>query len=181
MEKSPLKQYEIGIQGLSETQHSFDYSFNDEFFGAFENSLVEKGQGSVHLDLLKTETMMTLQFSISGSVELVCDRSLQSFDFPLEIQNNLIVKFGDEEAELDDEIIVIPRDTQRFNVAQYIYEYVSVAIPMKKIHPDFLTEEDMEEQEYGAIIYQSPQDEQQDDAKEDVDPRWEALKKLRNN
>lgn len=181
MIKSPLKQFEIDIQGLSDTQHSFEYSFNEKFFEAFENSLVEKGQGSVHLDLLKTETMMTLDFSIKGTVELTCDRSLQLFDYPVDIKETLIVKFGDEDAELDDEIIVIQRDTQKFNVAQFIYEYISVAIPMKKLHPDFRTEEDESEQEYGSIIYQSPEVDQPEKSNDEVDPRWEALKKLRNN
>lgn len=179
MEKSPLKRFEIDIQGLSNAQHSFEFDFDDKFFGAFENSLLEKGNGHVHLDLLKTETMMTLQFVIEGSVQLICDRSLRPFDFPVRISETLLVKFGDEDIELDDNIIIIQRDTQKFNVAQFIYEYLSVAIPMKKLHPDFRTEE--EGDEYGAIIYQTGEDVQQDEANDEVDPRWEALKRLRNN
>ncbi len=181
MVKSPLKQFEIDIQGLSNTQHSYEYSFDNKFFEAFENSLVEKGQGVVHLDLLKTETMMTLAFSIEGSIELVCDRSLKTFAYPIDLKENLIVKFGEEDAELDDEIIVIQRDTQKFNVAQYIYEYITVAVPMKKVHPDFRTDSDDEEEGYGAIIYKSAQDDEPETGGEGIDPRWEALKKLRNN
>jgi len=179
MAKSPLKRFEIEIQGLPNTLHSFEFAFDDQLFGAFESSLVEKGHGKVSLGLNKSETMMTLSFKITGEVELVCDRSLRTFEHEFDIEEDLIVKFGEEEAELDDNIIVIKRESQYFNIAQYVYEYISVAIPMKKIHPELRTEQD-DDDGYGALIYQTSKEEQADED-EKTDPRWEALKKLRNN
>ncbi|MEQ9378372.1 MAG: DUF177 domain-containing protein [Imperialibacter sp.] len=182
MAKSPLKPFEIEIQGLSLDQHSFDFSFDNQLFEAFEGSLIEKGKGSAHVELLKSETMMTLSFEVEGSVELTCDRSLRSFDYELEIRQQLIIKFGDEFAELDDDVVVIPRETQHLNVAQYIYEFISVDVPMKKLHPELVTEEDEDFEVEGSLIYQtSAEQEQDDDTEENVDPRWEALKKFRNN
>jgi uncharacterized protein len=78
MAKSPLKPFEIEIQGLSLDQHSFDFGFDNQLFEAFEGSLIEKGKGSAHVELLKSETMMTLSFEIEGSVELICWRSGRS-------------------------------------------------------------------------------------------------------
>lgn len=179
-EKSPLKPFEIEIQGLAVDQHFFDFQFDGRLFQAFEGALIEKGSGTVNLDLIKSETMMTLAFEIKGSVELICDRSLRPFDYPIDIREELIVKFGDEYAELDDDIIVIGRETQHFNVGQYIYEMISVAVPMKKIHPELLADDEDDDSE-GGIVYQSHGDVVEQDDTENVDPRWEALKKLRNN
>ncbi len=183
MAKSPLKPFEIEIQGLSLDQHSFDFSFDDSLFGAFEGTLIEKGKGTVHIELIKSETMMTLSFEIEGSVELICDRSLRKFDQEVELQQELIVKLGDEFIELDDDIVVIPRETQYLNVAQYIYEFITVNIPMKKIHPELRTEEDEEDDDIGgSLIYQTEaEQEMEDEGDEPIDPRWEALKKFRNN
>lgn len=180
MSKSPLKPFEIEIQGLSLDQHSFDFSFGNDFFGAFEGSLIEKGEGSVHLELIKSETMLTLSFEIEGAVELICDRSLQPFNFPIEIREELMVKYGEEYAELDDDLIVVPRETQHLNVAQFIYEFVTVTIPMKKIHPDLVAADD--EEMAGSLVYTTSADEPPaEDDGQPIDPRWEALKKFRNN
>jgi uncharacterized protein len=100
----------------------------------------------------------------------------------LEIRQELIIKFGDEFAELDDDIVVIPRETQHLNVAQYIYEFISVDVPMKKLHPELVTKEDEDYEVEGSLIYQtSAEQDTDDDSEENVDPRWEALKKFRNN
>jgi len=184
MAKSPLKPFEIEIQGLSLDQHSFDFTFDNSFFEAFEGSLIEKGKGSVHLELVKSETMMTLSFDIEGSVELICDRSLRPFDHELEIKQELIVKFGEEFIELDDDIVVIPRETQHLNVAQQIYEFITVDVPMKKIHPELRSEDDDDEETGGSLIYQTQtkgDQPEEDGDDEPIDPRWEALKKFRNN
>ena len=50
------------------------------------------------------------------------------------------MKFGDEEGELSDEMEIISSNTQRINVARYIYELVNVSIPMKKLHPRYANE-----------------------------------------
>lgn len=181
MAKSPLKPFEIEIQGLSLEQHSFDFSFGNDLFGAFEGSLIEKGEGSVHLELIKSETMLTLSFEIEGWVELICDRSLKPFNFPVEIREELMVKYGDEYAELDADLIVVPREAQHLNVAQFIYEFITVTIPMKKIHPDLATDDDDDEVD-GSLVYRTSGDEQpKEEEEEKIDPRWEALKKFRNN
>ena len=83
------------------------------------------------------------------------------------------MKYGDEAIELSDDVEIIPFNTQQVNVAKYMYEFISVAIPMKKLHPRYNEEIDEDQ-----IIYSSNEDEEEDKA--EIDPRWIELKKLKN-
>jgi uncharacterized metal-binding protein YceD (DUF177 family) len=125
-----------------------------------------------------------MTIKVKGSVELICDRSLEEFDFPIDTENRILFKFGDHNEEVSDEIIIIDRNTQRLNVAQHIYDFISLAIPMKKIHPRFQedTEDEEDDETEVKLIYSSAEIEEEfKDEKEDIDPRWELLKNLKNN
>ena len=87
-----LKAFTIEILKLSNKRHAYEFESGSSFFQNFEQSLVEKGTFKVHLDLDKSETMLQLYFHIVGGVELICDRTLEPFDFPLDIQQKLILK-----------------------------------------------------------------------------------------
>ena len=46
-------------------------------------------------------------FNIQGGTDLICDRTLKRFRYPLNSEKKLIFKFGDEDEEISDEMIVI--------------------------------------------------------------------------
>lgn len=167
-----LKEFKIEIFGLSNSTHEFNFGFNDDFFTHFENSLVSKGKGTCYVHLTKTDSMITLGLSIKGSIELECDRSLELFDFPIEVSKEIIYKYGDEEKELSEDVFVILKGEQEINIATFLYESISLEVPMKKLHPKFQNDPDTDE-----MIYIS--EEQEEASEEKTDPRWEALKKLK--
>jgi uncharacterized protein len=172
-----LGAYRINIVGLSNKEHHFHYEFGDEFFGKYGSDLVSKG--SFHVDLLlnKHETFLEAEFKIRGTVELICDRSLETFDYPIENTHKIVFKYGEKDEEITDEIIIIHRDTASLEVGQYIYEFIGVSIPLKKLHPRFQEEEDGENPE-GKIVYSSEPPEESKNG-EEIDPRWNILKKLK--
>ncbi len=168
-----LKDYKIEIFGLSNKTHNFSFEYNADFFMHFENSLISKGKGSCDVILTKTDSMITLNLNIEGSIELECDRSLELFDHPISVAKEIIFKYGDEEKELSEDVFVILKGEQEINIASFLYELISLEIPMKKLHPRFQNESESDE-----MIYVS--EDKNDDSQEDtVDPRWEALKKLK--
>ena len=67
---------------------------------------------------------------------ITCDRCLDEFNFPVDYQTKLIVNFGKNKGEVTEEIITISESDHEINVAQYIYEFIHLALPMKKVHPD---------------------------------------------
>ncbi|QDH77683.1 DUF177 domain-containing protein [Echinicola soli] len=178
--------FDIDIIKLNEGTHEFSFDVSDEFFEQIkDNDLVKKGNLKVIVLLRKEVNLLEATFKIDGTVELTCDRSLEKFDQALHTVEKIIYKYGPEEQEINEEIFVITRDTPKINVAQLIYEFIILALPIKKIHPDYQDEEEMEGE--GRLVYWSDEpeegEEENDSSKPDIedqiDPRWEALKNIK--
>ncbi len=177
-----IRDFDIDVFKLKDSEYKYEFSIDSNFFQMFEGSKVEQGELTVDLGLEKTTGFIKLNFGITGSVLLICDRSLEPFDSPLEVSKELILKFGEEETELTDEIAMIPWNTQKINVAQYIYEFIELSIPMKKLHPKFQEQELDEEEETNLIYSTSDQHDENpgtENDEETIDPRWSSLKKLK--
>jgi len=176
-----LEKYDIDIMGLSEKQHVFEFESGARFFQEMNQEVMSGGHFQTTMTLDKSSTMIQLGFRISGVAKLICDRSLEEFDESVDTEGRIILKFGEENLELTDEISLIHRNTHRINVAGYIFEFIALAIPMKKIHPRLRDEDELEDDSDGVMVYVSggeSQDEPQEEASEAVDPRWAALKEL---
>ena len=182
------KTFDIEVIKFKEGRHVIDFEIGDAFFQNFEdNEIVEKGNLAVRAILDKGANLIEVNFHIHGSVQLTCDRSLEVFDHPLDFSEKMVYKYGSEEKEIDENVFMITRDTPVINVAQLIYEFILLALPLKKIHPDHRNELDDEELEVeGGYVYIDDELESEDENPESteeikpVDPRWEQLKKLKN-
>lgn len=177
-----LSKYNIDIYGLEDKQYDYDMESGDAFFEELEQDLIERGSFKTHVVLNKSATMLQLHFHTEGHVELVCDRSLEPFQEPVSSDERLILKFGDHNEELTDEIEIISRGTNRINVARYIFEFIALSLPVKKIHPSLraAADEELEGDEEGILVYSSAaKEEEGNEEGEHTDPRWEALKKLK--
>jgi uncharacterized metal-binding protein YceD (DUF177 family) len=125
---------------------------------------------------------MELTFHVQGSVELTCDRSLELFWHPLSFTERMIYKYGSREEELDDLVMMITRDTPSINVAQLLYEFILLALPAKKIHPNWREEQEDDSSEGGFVYLDQEQEEESfgvEPEKKVIDPRWEQLLKLK--
>ena len=85
--------------------------------------------------------------AVRGTVGLVCDRTLEPFDHPIRADKKLVFKYGDTDEELSDEIVLIHRDSESLELGQYIFEFIALEVPMKKLHPRFRDEEDEDDDE----------------------------------
>ena len=166
------KEFDIHISKLTLGQYKYSYRIDDRFFELFEYSLVDHGILNVELTLDKKSTFIQLSFDIKGEIRLICDRSLDEFDYPVDSMNELILKFGDEDLVVSDEVEIIEQGTQAINVANYIYEFVTLEIPMKKLHPRF-----QNNAADSTIVYTTGDS---DRKIIDTDPRWNELRKIKN-
>lgn len=169
-----MESYRINILGLSLAVHQFQYEIGSEFLSKYDNGLVSDGKFTVDVTLDKRETFLETEFKLVGSVKLVCDRSLDEFDYPINITRKIIFKYGDQEMEVSEDVMVIPHGTESLEVGKYIYEFIALAIPMKKLHPRY-----QNESEEDQLIYTS--DSTEEKKEDEIDPRWEMLKKLNKN
>jgi uncharacterized metal-binding protein YceD (DUF177 family) len=187
-----LRTFDIEVIKFLEGKHEIDFEIGKEFFQHFEdNELLDEGHLTVRVLMDKGANLIEMDFLISGEVKLVCDRSLEEFFEPLDLKEKIIFKYGDEEQEINEDVYMITRDTPKINVAQFIYEFVLLGLPAKRIHPDYRTEMDEDDYEgegmYAYIDGDTFEDEETEEEinsekqeEESTDPRWELLKKLKN-
>ena len=172
--------YDVEFKGLKEGRHEFDFEAGEKFFEHFENSPVNVGDVTVNVTLEKRSTFLKIYLKIKGRVELTCDRCLGNYRQKIKNKAEVLVKFSEVDQEDDVDVMWVNPEEHRLNLAQLIYEYVALAIPLKRIHPDDKYGESTCDPEMLDKLDNFGQPEDNDD-KDEIDPRWEALKKLKNN
>ncbi len=175
--------YDIAFKGLAEGEHEYDFQIGDKFFGYFENSLVDSGEVDIKVILEKRSTFLKLQITIKGWVELTCDRCLDNYRQKIKQKTELFVKFGEQEFEDGENVIWLLPGENQLNLAQIFYEYTMLGIPLRHVHPknkDGKRECNKEMLKKLKSYMDTPPSEGEGQ-QEQIDPRWEALKKLGNN
>ena len=166
------QEFMLSFGGLSLGDHVFDYSVDQSFFEQFESFEMETADLQIQVELSRQSTMLVFHFNISGKIGTFCDRCNDPLTLDLKSRDRLIVKFGDETLEETDEIAVLPETETRLNVAPFIYEFVVLALPARKVH-------DPKDCNPKVMELLSEHFEEIEEDEEEVDPRWAALKKLK--
>lgn len=178
MEK--LKNYDISFSGLNLGRHEFDFEIAQPFFDLFEfDQDFSKPELRLSIILDKKSNFLDLFFNLSGNIELICDITNEPYNQEVKAKNEIIVKFGEDFDFSDDDNWIIPFSAHSVNVAQMIYEMSLLAVPVKRIHPDVASGKSQSEM-IDLLEKYSPY-ESDDSNEEEGDPRWEILKKLKNN
>ncbi len=129
-----LKPYEINFVGLSDGNHPYFFDIGEDFFSCFEESEITHGKVKVELMLEKKSNMLVLDFKIKGKVEVVCDRCLENYHETLNLAKTLYVKFGNAHEEQTEDIISIPESEIHVDVSHFIYEFLHLGLPLKRVH-----------------------------------------------
>jgi len=129
-------QYIIQFKGLKEGDHSFSFSIDKPFFEAFEYLAVPDGHVEVQVELTKKAAFLELEVDLSGTMQVQCDRCLEYFELPVIYSGHLVVRVSESEKEPDEEVIwLLPEDYQ-LDLSHYLYECLSLSLPIRKVHPD---------------------------------------------
>lgn len=166
-----LEDFIIPFKGLGVGDHLFKFEIADEFFKSFEYFDGVLGKANININLLKESNMLIFDFNIVGELNLQCDRCLEYFNHKIDGHYKLYVKFGDHFLEESEEVIVIPVNESRIDLRQYFFEFLSLLIPLKKVHP---LNKDGESGCTTEII-----DRIDKYSKPKTDPRWDALKGIK--
>lgn len=171
-----FRNYDIAFVGLKPGKHDFNYEINQEFFDLFETEQ-EFFNPNINVNVLldKHTTFLEFIFEVSGTVQLICDISNDEFSENIENDLKVLVKFGEEYDDSNEDVITINRKDSDFNITNLIYETVVLSIPMKKVAPSVKDNEEYQNllDKYSPKIIEEEE--------EQVDPRWEALKRLKDN
>ncbi len=172
----PLKEYTIPFIGLKVGKHHFDYQIDKTFFEYFEYDDFNDVNVKTELLFEKKTTLLELHFEIFGHVNVNCDLTNEPYDQSVEGNFKLVVKFGDEFNDEFEDILIIPHGEYEINVAQYVYELIILSMPAKRIHPG--VEDGTLNSDILKKLEELKPKEQKENTSEDIDPRWNTLKKL---
>jgi len=182
--------YKVDLKNMQQNVQEFEYLLDTQFFANIGGEDIQKGKINTRLTIAKKGSMFDLSFAFNGIVIVPCDRCLDDMDLPIETTAHLIVKFGKDYSEESDEIVVIPESEGIINLAWFLYEFVALAIPIKHVHApgkcnrqmtsklkkhSARSEDDDQSFDTDDVIIT---DDDSDD-EERTDPRWEALRGLK--
>lgn len=138
-----LKKYSIAYKGLGTGRHEFDFKVGDAFFKEFGGTDILGGDIDVKVSMLKQETLLQLDFTITGAVRTECDRCLDEVTLPVSEQTTLYVRFSETEEESDGEIMWISPNESEIDLGQYIYETIYLGLPAVRAHQISACNKDM--------------------------------------
>jgi len=173
----PLKEFIIPFVGLKLGEHCFEYKINIKFFEYFEFNEFNDTNVNIDVVLNKKATLLELHFKVSGSVNIFCDLTNEPFDQEIENSFDLVVKFGDDFNNENEEILIIPHGEYEINIAQYIYELIVLSMPSRRIHPG-IEDGTLNSEILDKLKELSPRGLKDNKESQDIDPRWDTLKKL---
>jgi len=172
-----LKEFVIQFIGLKEGEHNFEYKIDNKFFNHFEYDEYNDADLDVKVVLNKKATLLELHFIVSGSVNINCDLTNEPFNQVIENDFNLVVKFGNEYNDDNEEILIIPHSEYEINISQYIYELIVLSVPLKRVHPGVI-DGSLNSEILNKLEELSPKGLEEKTENEEIDPRWNTLKKL---
>ena len=176
-----LREFEIPFVGLKIGVHQFNYEIDGKFFDHFEDSPIHDCKVKVRLEFEKKETFFILVFFIDGAVKVECDRCLEPFNKNIFGDFTCYVKFSEEADQMsdEDEVLFISRDETILDVSQLVYEYINLCLPMQKLGCEKPGEEPQCNKEVLKHIAGGNSAGQKE--KDEIDPRWAALKNIKKN
>ena len=172
-----LKEFIIPFVGLKIGKHHFEYKVEQTFFEYFEYEDFNDVKINVSLELEKKTTLLELHFKFSGWVNVNCDLTNEPYNQTIENEFDLVVNFGDEYNDENIDILIIPHGTYEISIQQYIYELIILAVPIKRLHPG-VEDGTLDSEILEKLEELSPKLKENKDKEEDIDPRWNTLKKL---
>lgn len=139
------------------------------------NELPFKG-GTIEIEFFKSSQIIHTSLHINAFVEVVCDRSLDTFNFEINKDYKIIfqVERVEESADETNAVRNIDIKSQQIDIEQDVRDTILLELPVKKLHPRYLDQDGNPKELLNQIFGETL-----DDEPDAIDPRWEALKELK--
>jgi uncharacterized metal-binding protein YceD (DUF177 family) len=172
--------FDIAFVGLKPGIHEFEYEINDKFFVEYQEQDFRNCSAQVKLALDKKNGFMMLRFEIGGKLEVTCDRCGNTLPLELWDEFNIVVKMVEDpdlmnEQEEDPDVYYISKGESHLHIADWIYEFVNLSIPMQRMCTNDQIGGPHCNKEVLAMLKKMDAREQRD-----VNPIWKGLEKFKD-
>ena len=174
-----LTTYNIEFKGLALGLHEFDFQIDKKFFDLFDGGIAEDGNIEAKITLEKQSALMVLKIRVFGTIKIQCDRCLDLYNHLISSENKVFIKYGEKDFEEGDDVIWVSANDHQVNVAQMIYDFIILTIPIRQVHPN---DEDGKSR-CNPEMLRKLKDLSYIQNKSEIKPdsRWDDLKKLLEN
>ena len=169
----------------------YEYHLDGHFFADMESADIHDADLDVKLTVTLKDDIYNLDFAVTGTITLLCDRCLDSLTLPVDTTYSIAVEYGDDYNDESDTLLTIPSSDAFLNVAYMLYDTVALTVPIKHVHPagqcNRMMSSLLNRHRAADIDGEQPDDDTigyADDNESDgtsPDPRWDALRKLNDN
>ena len=171
-----LVDYKLQLAGLPLGNQEFDYVVDTEFFARMDSSEIHSGLVNVAINVNNSQNCYTLDFSVTGDIQITCDRCLDDLVLDVDTDYHMALKYAAETNADNDEVIEVAESERCYDLTDIIYDTIALTIPMKHVHADGECNEAMV-----AELQKHSRQAETEEVKENNDPRWDALRKLMDN
>jgi len=183
-----LDAYKIDLLSRDLKGKTFEWDIDDSFFAEIDG-LVKCGSVHVNAECFSAGTIIKFMIHSVGTVIVPCDRCLADLELRIETEDELSVKLGNDYSD-DGDCVIIPEAEGYIDLAQFIYEFIVLSMPITCQHEPGKCDDAMMQtlSEHQAARSGQEDDENDDtnnavdDSKDNdapVDSRWAALAKLK--
>ncbi|MEL6674756.1 MAG: DUF177 domain-containing protein [Bacteroidota bacterium] len=180
-EKALARQYSINVARLRLGKNQEIFEVDKSFFDQFELTQGLDGAVNLTLDMIKYETHIDAHFRLTGTLQIPCDRCGEPYPFDINTATRIIYSFDPDMRFDHEEVIHVDETEPRLVLIQEIHDFIQTAIPIRKVppadvhlcSPDILRMLGLDEKG-------EPLEEIVEEEEVEIDPRWAALKKLKD-
>ena len=166
--------YNVDLKGMRVASLDLEFDLDNAFFADIDGEEFQKGAVKAKVMVSKNRDIFDFSFSLAGTVVVPCDRCLDDLAIEVDTENTLRVKLGESYADEGD-IVVVPENEGDLNIAWYLYEFIVLALPMKRVHALGKCNHEMT----GKLKRHSAEAAECEEGEEmQIDPRWAGLKDL---
>ena len=163
-----LPEHTIAIGGLKDGSHRYQFPLGPAFFGRCGVEEFLGGEAEVDVTLEKTNHLIVALIHVEGHVDMLCDHCNAPMQQAINGDQRQIFKLTGEDESDEDELVSLDPSTNEINLTHYIFECISLHLPIRHVHPAGQCDPAVTEAlEKGAVHHQP-------------DPRWAALENLKN-
>jgi uncharacterized metal-binding protein YceD (DUF177 family) len=176
---SSQRNFDIAFVGLKPGIHEFQYEIDDRFFEAYQEQDFRNCVATIKLKLDKNNGFMMLKFEVGGKLQVTCDRCGNGLPLDLWDEFNLVVKIVDNPEEMNDQeedpdVYYISRGESHLHVADWIYEFINLSIPMQRMcGPDEIGGPNCNKEVLAMLARMGSEN-------KTSNPLWKGLEKFRN-
>ena len=166
--------YNVNLKGLKASALLMEFDLDNAFFADIDGEDFQKGTVKAVVTVKKNREIFDFSFALNGTVVVPCDRCLDDLEIEVATENTLRVKFGEDYIDEGD-VVVVPEQDGDINIAWYLYEFIVLALPMKRVHAPGKCNQEM----MGKLNkHTASANEDYEGEAQEIDPRWAGLKNI---